>query len=303
MALNEQNNNIIKQNNALKEELKKVYLTVENLKNKTQTNQINHPSSQNFPMGSYASSLTYNLNNTPQSSNTRKRPNEAVAEESARKKNQTTNIITQPIQKSLLNFNSFNPAQKASPIIYNNNPNNNGYIVAGAKQAEKRQRNLQNKQYTQNVGRGLDSNLIARQRKFFVYFGNISISATKEDVEKELKRILNNIQYDDFVEINENDPNRKFTSFKFSIGYLDKEIINNKDIWPRYSIVNKFKLSLEEWKKISANSSKKSNNTTALNTNSASSSASLTSNIEKTASLAIPTNQNSSSEETITIDQ
>ena len=114
---------------------------------------------------------------------------------------------------------------------------------------------------------------------------------------------MNNIQYDDFVEINENDPNRKFKSFKFSIGYLDKEIINNKDIWPRYSIVNKFKLSLEEWKKISANSSKKSNNTTALNTNSASSSASLTSNIEKTASLAIPTNQNSSSEETITIDQ
>ena len=84
VALNEQNNNIIKQNNALKEELKKVYL--ETLKNKTQTNQINYPSSQNFPMGSYASSLTYNLNNTPQSSNTRKRPNEAVAEESARKK-------------------------------------------------------------------------------------------------------------------------------------------------------------------------------------------------------------------------
>ena len=90
-----------------------------------------------------------------------------------------------------------------------------------------------------------------------VYFGNININATTEEVKKELQRILNGITYDDFAEINENDPNRKFKSFKFSIGYLDKSIIDNKEIWPRYSIVNKFKLSLAEWQKISSTFKKK----------------------------------------------
>ena len=38
---------------------------------------------------------------------------------------------------------------------------------------------------------------------------------------------------------------------------LDKDIIDNKSLWPLYSIVNKFKMSHAEWTKISEKFNKK----------------------------------------------
>jgi hypothetical protein len=54
------------------------------------------------------------------------------------------------------------------------------------------------------------------------------------------------------LNFNKDMPEKKFKSFKFSIGYLDKDVINDKARWPKYTIVNKYKLSKTEWDTISA---------------------------------------------------
>ena len=186
------------------------------------------------------------------------------------KKSATTNPnIATPsgnkTQKKVMNFNSFDPQSKNVPI---SNKNNTEFTVAGEKQQQKRQRNLQNKQYNRSVGLGTGSELLARKRKYFVYFGNIDINASTDNVKESLKSILNGIEYDDFVELNTDKEDRKSKSFKFSIGYLDKDIINQKQRWPKYTIVNRYKMSLTEWEKVSANFK---NKRTATTTNSNSS--------------------------------
>ena len=40
---------------------------------------------------------------------------------------------------------------------------------------------------------------------------------------------------------------RSFKSFKFSVDFLDKDIIDQKQLWPRNSVVSKFKLPYAEW--------------------------------------------------------
>ena len=249
---------LIEQNTSLKNELNKVNTALEAIQNKLPVNNQPFPQVFNRTLYSTATatnvaSPTVNLHNTPQ--NPRKRSNENTSAPSNNNKNKNIRDSTRPNKKSLHSFNSFDPTQKSIPI--DSDAPSDDFIVAGKKKLEKRQRSIQNKEYSKNVGRSVDSGLLTRQRKFFVYFGNININATTEEVKKELQRILNGITYDDFAEINENDPNRKFKSFKFSIGYLDKSIIDNKEIWPRYSIVNKFKLSLAEWQKISSTFKKK----------------------------------------------
>ena len=119
------------------------------------------------------------------------------------------------------------------------------------------------------MGLGTGSELLARKRKYFVYFGNIDINASTENVKESLKSILNGIEYDDFVELNTDKEDRKSKSFKFSIGYLDKDVINQKQRWPKYTIVNRYKMSLSEWEKVSANFNKKRTTTTANSNSSA----------------------------------
>ena len=63
------------------------------------------------------------------------------------------------------------------------------------------------------------------------------------------------------MELNTDIEERKSKSFKFSIGYLDKDIINQKQLWPKYTIVNRYKMSLSEWEKVSANFKNKQNTT------------------------------------------
>ena len=112
---------------------------------------------------------------------------------------------------------------------------------------------------------GSSDETIARKRKFFVYFGNIALTVEVDKVKEIIEKALCGIQYEDFIELNGNSNDRKFKSFKFSIGYLDKEIINDKSKWPKYTIINKYKCSKTEWEKISTKFKDKTANTNGQN--------------------------------------
>ena len=226
------------------------------------------PSNNNYAKATATNVTQSNITQTTPSSR-QKRPT-TNDDTSVSKKSATTNPnIATPsgnkTQKKVMNFNSFDPQSKNVPI---SSKNNTEFTVAGEKQQQKRQRNLQNKQYNRSVGLGTGSELLAWKRKYFVYFGNIDINASTDNVKESLKSILNGIEYDDFVELNTDKEDRKSKSFKFSIGYLDKDIINQKQRWPKYTIVNRYKMSLTEWEKVSANFN---NKRTATTTNSNSS--------------------------------
>ena len=219
------------------------------------------PSSNNYARAT-AANVTQSSNNQTTPSSRQKRPT-TNDDTSVSKKSATNhqNIATpggNKTQKKVMNFNSFDPQSKNVPI---SSKNNTVFTIAGEKQQQKRQRNWQNKQYNRSVGLGTGSELLARKRKFFVYFGNIDINASTENVKDSLKSILNGIEFDDFMELNTDIEERKSKSFKFSIGYLDKDIINQKQLWPKYTIVNRYKMSLSEWEKVSANFKNKQNTT------------------------------------------
>ena len=263
IMINSQNkkiNSLQDQNKVLAKELDKVRAALDAV-NSTLKSKISFPTPPLFTMPSntnYASAAASNITNhnstTP--STRQKRPPTTTTESLASKKSTTTNrhAVTpnnnNNRQRTLMNFNSYDAQSKNVPI---NNTNNNAFIVAGEKQQQKKQRNLQNKQYNKSVGLGISSELTARKRKFFVYFGNIDINNTNEAVKNSLSQILNGIEYDDFIELNVDKADRKSKSFKFSIGYLDKDVINKKQLWPKYTIVNRYKMSLTEWETVSAN--------------------------------------------------
>ena len=67
------------------------------------------------------------------------------------------------------------------------------------------------------------------------------MTETLESVERCLKNILGNIKFNNLKEINSDKENRSFKSFVFSIGYLSKDIINDKSKWPIYTVVNHYR--------------------------------------------------------------
>ena len=227
IMINSQNkkiNSLQDQNKVLAKELDKVRAALDAV-NSTLKSKISFPTPPLFTMPSntnYASAAASNITNhnstTP--STRQKRPPTTTTESLASKKSTTTNrhAVTpnnnNNRQRTLMNFNSYDAQSKNVPI---NNTNNNAFIVAGEKQQQKKQRNLQNKQYNKSVGLGI------------------------------------RIEYDDFIELNVDKADRKSKSFKFSIGYLDKDVINKKQLWPKYTIVNRYKMSLTEWETVSAN--------------------------------------------------
>ncbi len=91
----------------------------------------------------------------------------------------------------------------------------------------------------------------------------VEIDSVKKYLDSKLKDVkfddcsTRDVKYDNLKELNTDKENRTFKSFSFSVGYLDKDIIDNKSLWPLYSIVNKFKMSHAEWTKISEKFNKK----------------------------------------------
>ena len=57
-----------------------------------------------------------------------------------------------------------------------------------------------------------------------------------ENVEKLLQKM--NVSYKDIKQIN--NPNSSFNSFVFSIDYIKKDIVNQKDLWPSGLVINRY---------------------------------------------------------------
>ena len=267
-------------NEMLETELKSVQTKLETI-NKTLNDKDSFPAipkvttnnfstfSKNVSSNLITHTTPLNPNQSKKRSNTESENPIAYNNASAAKKplySKISNSNNNNNQKMLFNFNSFDKNSKNTPITnYTNNSNNGGFIVAGQKEHLKKQRNFQKKQYNRSVGMGSSDETIARKRKFFVYFGNIALTVEVDKVKEIIEKALCGIQYEDFIELNGNSNDRKFKSFKFSIGYLDKEIINYKSKWPKYTIINKYKCSKTEWEKISTKFKDKTANTNGQN--------------------------------------
>ena len=90
---------------------------------------------------------------------------------------------------------------------------------------------------------GTATGLVTKSKQFFIYLGRIAIETNNNQVAEYLKNTFPNVKINNLTEINSEKENRSFKSFKFSVDYLDKSIIDNKNAWPRGSIVSKYRLS------------------------------------------------------------
>ncbi len=180
-------------------------------------------------------------------------------------KNKNPSKIAKPTpknQKEIKSFDSFNPNSKNKPIDLTKD---DGYRLAGKKFNKKKP--TVKSQYAKIIGRDESNLLSAKPKQFYIYLGQLDMSVdtnkVKDFLDKKLKGVkfdddnTRDVKYDNLKEINTDKENRTFKSFSFSVSVLDKDIIDNKSLWPLYSIVNKFKLSHAEWTKISEKFNKK----------------------------------------------
>ena len=173
------------------------------------------------------------------------------------KNQKITHSITS--QKTLKNFNSHDPESNQTEIDLTKNSTNDGFTMVGDKQKHKLQKRNLNKQYVNSIGRGESSELTAYERQFYIYFGHLSMNENTETINNYLKKKLGPNKFKNLKELNSDSNERSYKSFVFSVGFLDKDIIKNKELWPLYTVVNKFHMPYAEWLIISEKFKKKTN--------------------------------------------
>ena len=92
-----------------------------------------------------------------------------------------------------------------------------------------------NKRWLNSVGQLQTTNFKVAPRPYQVYLGRIDNSMNEKDVTELLNKL--EIKFFNLKQINT--VHNNFKSFCFSIDYLDREIIKNKEIWPRGLVVNR----------------------------------------------------------------
>ena len=178
-------------------------------------------------------------------------------------------------QKTLKSFNSFDPHSHAIDIdltkendgfktVYGrknfkkstNNHNNNNNNNRNNNNNNRNSNNYNNKnnqskvRFVNTLGTGSNSTISTASKQFFIYLGRLSLETSKEQVQNFLNNTFKNVKINGLEELNSENEQRSFKSFKFSVDYLDKNILDNKELWPRNSVVTKFKLPLEQWQEI-----------------------------------------------------
>ena len=194
------------------------------------------------------------------SSDSNKKQNEQIDKTNSKQSKKSDNESS-PSHKQprLLSFNSFDPNSlnvplshhdleegwkkvgKKKRLINNNNNNNNKNSNKQNSNANYynnncRQRKYKNNNWLKSVGTGNDEDFIVSQRQFKVYLGRANQSMKIENVEKLLQKM--NVSYKDIKQIN--NPNSSFNSFVFSIDYIKKDIVNQKDLWPSGLVINRY---------------------------------------------------------------
>ena len=137
-----------------------------------------------------------------------------------------------PKQRKLLDFNSFQPNSQTKPININSNE---GFQVAG-KRPNKSNNNNKNKNWLKSAGtKDIESFKVA-ERQCTIYIGRVDLTMKSEDIENLLTTL--NIKFSNIKPINTS--HNKFKSFTFSINYMDKNIIYQKELWPKGLIINRY---------------------------------------------------------------
>ena len=109
--------------------------------------------------------------------------------------------------------------------------------------------------------------LTIASKQFYIYLGRLSLTTSTEQVKHFLNNTFNNIKINNLAELNNNKEDRSFKSFKFSVDFLDKSIIDDKTLWPRNSVVTKYKLPYEEWQEIAKKIEEKKKKTSTATSN------------------------------------
>ena len=194
-----------------------------------------------------------------------------------------TQSTSAPNQNRIHSYNSFDPHSKSAVIDLTNN--NDGFTLVGKTQKQNnnnnnrnnnnrnnnRNNNINNNKNNNNnvnknktnfidtLGTGSFTSLGTISKQFYIYLGRISTGTTIKQVSAFLSNTFPLIKFNNIKELNSHAIDRSFNSFTFSVDFLDKDIINNKTLWPRNCVVNKHKLPYAEWQAIAKRIEEKKN--------------------------------------------
>ena len=213
-------------------------------------NQTSPPNSHN--KGTFANIIEPQINsNSTTQSNKRARTQEAPLPNKNNMDNQTT-------RKTLKNLNSFEPEGQNTDTNWSDK--GNGYQVSGQTRNKQSKPKVNRAEiYTKSLGRDETNSLGTISKQFYIYLGRIdreeSIESVQRFLDSKLKSIKigdaeKQIKYNNLKELNTQNSERSFRSFVFSVGYLDRSIVDKKELWPLYAVVNKYKRPRSEWQQL-----------------------------------------------------
>ncbi|CAF0986175.1 unnamed protein product [Brachionus calyciflorus] len=152
--------------------------------------------------------------------------NDQAAQKTGKRYTRPSNLNKQPEQKKLKSIDSFNPGKPNNEI----DENNQGYKIAGPKYKKTKQSSTQI--YIKNAGQNNKSGLKTCERKLELYLGRINKGESDDNVKKVIENIVNIYSFESVQTIQQ-----KFKSYKFTISLYDKDILKDKSLWPKGTIV------------------------------------------------------------------
>ena len=89
--------------------------------------------------------------------------------------------------------------------------------------------------------------MLTNSKQFYIYLGRLSLDVDADKEKSYLVSTFPKIKFDNLKESNASATDRTFKSFSFSVDYLNRNIIEDKELWACGSIIDKHKLPYEEW--------------------------------------------------------
>ncbi len=229
----------------------------------------NEQNNRQQPIASYATrvSNTSNINfntqqqkrpNTNQNNNNLTNKTPRINANSRPSTNSTNNNIRQntTTQKTLRNFNSQNPNAPNTNI-----PKETPWRTAGPKIRKFNKSN----QYLKSVGTNKsNSELLVVDKPFSVYIGRLDNSISTDRISAFLKSIFKS-KISDLKEVKQN--HTWFKSYWFTISYLEKSLIDQKELWPSGCVVDRYRRPKSAPATSLTSNATNTTNTTSNNTN------------------------------------
>lgn len=136
----------------------------------------------------------------------------------------------QQSKKTLKSFDSSNPELPNKDL---DEKKDDGFKVAGPKKPKQKKSSTES--YLKNSGKGQNIGFEACERKMEIYLGRVGLKVDNKSVEDYVKNIVNIFKFEELTLVHKN-----FKSFKFEISIFDRDKINDKSLWPRGTVVNRY---------------------------------------------------------------